>query len=47
MDITVIDATGSKTEDASVPGNAPAGRIMARLVELMELPSVGPDGQPL
>ncbi len=47
MDITVIDATGSKTEDATVPGNAPAGRIMAKLVELMELPSVGPDGQPL
>ena len=47
MDITVIDATGSKTEDASVPGNAPAGRIMAKLVELMELPGVGPDGQPL
>lgn len=47
MDITVIDATGSKTEDATVPGTAPAGRIMAKLVELMELPSVGPDGQPL
>lgn len=47
MDITVIDATGSKTEEASVPGNAAAGRIMAKLVELMELPSVGPDGQPL
>lgn len=47
MDITVVDATGSKTEEATVPGNAAAGRIMAKLVELMELPSVGPDGQPL
>lgn len=47
MDITVIDATGSKTEEATVPGNAPAGRIMAKLVELMEMPTVGPDGQPL
>jgi hypothetical protein len=47
MDITVVDATGSKTEDASVPGNAAAGRIMAKLVELMELPSLGPDGLPL
>lgn len=47
MDITVVDATGSKTEEASVPGNAAAGRIMAKLVELMELPSVGPDGLPL
>ena len=47
MDITVVDATGSKTEEATVPGNAAAGRIMAKLVELMELPSLGPDGQPL
>lgn len=47
MDITVIDATGSKTEEATVPGNAPAGRIMAKLVELMEMPMMGPDGQPL
>lgn len=47
MEITVVDATGSKTEEATVPGNAAAGRIMARLVEMMELPSVGPDGQPL
>lgn len=47
MDITVIDATGSKTEDATVPGNAPAGRILAKLVEMMDLPSVGPDGMPL
>ena len=47
MDITVIDATGSKTEEATVPGNAAAGRIMAKLVELMDLPSVGVDGQPL
>jgi hypothetical protein len=47
MDITVVDATGSKTEDATVPGDAPAGRIMAKLVELMELPNVGPDGLPL
>jgi hypothetical protein len=47
MDITVVDATGNKTEDATVPGTAAAGRIMAKLVELMELPGVGPDGQPL
>jgi hypothetical protein len=45
--IVVVDATGNKTEEADVPGNVPSGRIVARLVELMELPSVGPDGQPL
>ena len=47
MDITVVDATGNKTEEATVPGDAAAGRIMAKLVELMELPITGPDGQPL
>lgn len=47
MDITVVDATGNKTEEATVPGDAAAGRIVAKLVELMELPTMGPDGQPL
>ncbi len=47
MDIVVVDATGNKTEEASVPASVASGRIIARLVELMELPSVGPDGQPL
>ena len=47
MDITVVDATGSKTEDATVPGDAPAGRIVSKLVELMALPTVGPDGLPV
>lgn len=47
MDITVVDATGNKTEEASVPGTVASGRIISKLVELMELPSVGPDGQPL
>ncbi|WP_028060983.1 EsaB/YukD family protein [Candidatus Solirubrobacter pratensis] len=47
MDITVVDATGNKREEASVPGDAASGRILAKLVELMELPTTGPDGQPL
>lgn len=47
MDITVIDATGNKSEDATVPETVGSGRIIARLVELMELPPVGPDGVPL
>ncbi len=42
-----MDATGSKTEDASVPDDAASGRIVLKLVELMALPRVGPDGQPL
>jgi WXG100 protein secretion system (Wss), protein YukD len=47
VDVVVVDATGNKTEEATVPGTVAAGRIVARLVELMELPVSGPDGQPL
>jgi hypothetical protein len=47
VDITVVDATGNKTEEASVPPAVASGRIIAKLVELLELPSLGPDGQPL
>lgn len=47
MDLTVVDATGNKTEEVSVPDNVAAGRIVGKLVSLLQLPSVGPDGQPL
>ncbi len=47
IDVTIIDATGSKERDASVPDDAPVVRIIARLVEMMQLPLSGPDGQPL
>ena len=47
MDLTVVDATGNKTEEVSVPENVAAGRIVGKLVELLQLPSTGPDGQPL
>jgi hypothetical protein len=47
VDILIVDVTGNKTEEASVPHTVATGRIIARLVDLMELPSVGPDGLPL
>jgi hypothetical protein len=47
MDLTVIDATGNKTEEVSVPDTVASGRIVGRLVELLQLPAIGPDGQPL
>jgi hypothetical protein len=47
MNLTVVDATGNKTEEVSVPDTAPVGRIVGKLVELLRLPAVGPDGQPL
>jgi hypothetical protein len=47
MDLTVVDATGNKSEEVRVPENVAAGRILAKLIEKLQLPSVGPDGQPL
>ena len=47
IDIVVIDATGSRQQDATVPGTAESLRLIAKLVELMDMPVVGPDGQPL
>lgn len=47
MDITVTDSTGNKFEEATVPDNIPTGRIVAKLVELMEMPAMGVDGIPI
>lgn len=44
MDVTIVDAAGSKSEDAGLPGDVPIGRIIERLVELLSYPAVGPDG---
>ena len=45
--VTVMDTTGNKEQKASLPDDAPVGRIMAKLVQLMKLPVTGPDGQPM
>lgn len=47
MDLTVVDATGNKAEEVTVPETVAAGRIVGRLVQMLQLPAVGPDGQPL
>lgn len=47
LEVTITDATGAKEQAATVPADAPVVRIIARLVQLMQLPLVGPDGQPL
>lgn len=47
MDLTIVDATGNKAEEVTVPDNVAVGRIVVRLVDLMELPAMGPDNQPL
>ena len=47
IDVVISDATGTKEQDATVPDDVQSIRLLAKLVELMNLPLNGPDGQPL
>lgn len=47
MNVIIMDATGTKQQEADVPDEAQVIRLIAKLVELMHLPLAGPDGQPL
>lgn len=44
LSITITDASGSKSQEATVPSDAPVIRLIAKLIELMRLPMTGPDG---
>lgn len=47
LTLTITDATGSKTQQASVPGDAQVVRVLARVINALGLPIQGPDGLPL
>lgn len=47
LTLTITDATGTKVQEVVVPAEAPAIRVMARVVQAMGLPVSGPDGLPL
>jgi hypothetical protein len=47
VDLTIIQRTSNTTEQVSVPETVATGRIIGRLLELWQLPDVGPDGRPL
>ena len=45
--VQVLDATGNKRHEVELPDDAPVNRILAVLLDKMNLPQVAPDGQPL
>lgn len=45
--VQIWDATGNKRQEVELPDNAPVNRIIAVLLDKMNLPKNGPDGQPL
>ena len=47
IDVTITDATGSKAQPASLPDDAAMQRIVAKLIDLLNLPVTAPDGQPM
>jgi hypothetical protein len=47
IDIFVTDVGGAQSNEVSVPGDAPAVKILAALVDSLNLPLTGPDGQPM
>ena len=45
--VVIMDTTGNKEQKASLPDDAPVRRIITKLVQMMNLPTMGPDGQPM
>jgi uncharacterized ubiquitin-like protein YukD len=45
--VQVWDATGNKRQEVELPDNAPVNRILAVLLDRMNLPHNSPDGEPL
>lgn len=45
MTIEVWDATGNKKQTVQVPADAPVNRLIAVLIDRMNLPRHSPDGQ--
>ena len=44
VNVTVIDVTGNKEQQAALPDDAPVRRIIAKLVQMMKLPAPGRTG---
>ena len=47
VSVSIVDVTGNKEQEADIPDDAPVRRIIAKLVQMMNLPTTGPDGQPM
>jgi len=45
INVTIIDATGNKSQEATLPDDAPVNRIIGKLVQMMNLPANDPGGQ--
>ncbi len=47
INVTIIDATGNKQQEATLPDDAQIKRIMEALLPKMKMPLTVPDAEPL
>ncbi len=47
VNVTIIDVTGNKHQQATLPDDAPIRRLVVKLVQMMNLPQTDPGGQPV
>jgi hypothetical protein len=47
LDVTVIDMAGARREEVTLPNDAESVHIVAKLVEVMQMPLHSPDGAPM
>lgn len=45
--VTIVDAVGNKSQEVSLPADAPANLVIAKLIQVMNMPAIGPDGNPI
>jgi len=47
INVVIVDTTGSKEQDATLPDDVPIGKIIDKLVEVLYLPVVNTAGAPI
>lgn len=47
INVTIIDVTGSKEQEATLPDDVAISRVIDKLVEVMHLPAVNTAGVPI
>ena len=47
INVVVVDTTGSKEQEATLPDDVPISRVIDKLVEVLYLPAVNTAGAPI
>lgn len=47
INVIIVDTTGSKEQDATLPDDVPVSKIVDKLVEVLYLPAINTAGAPI